>query len=118
MAKRTDWLDFAHQLVKERERIQDGLPPGVECSLSLSDHGYGGATFGVTLLHVESKCSGYGHERTPAKALESAKAKLKAEYEKWQRRPRIAETKALPAARANGQVQYIPFDEDDYDPRG
>lgn len=110
VAKRIDWMDFAHQLDKDLARIQDGLPQGVRCSLSLSAYGDSGAMFGVTLTHGESKCHGHGYARTPAKALEEATAALSKAYAEWQRRPRIAETKVL------GSAKYVPLD-DDFDPR-
>lgn len=88
-AKRVDWMDLAHEIAKERERIQDSLPTGVGCHLSICAYGYSGASYSVSLTHEESQTHGYGSGCTPAKALEDAKANLKEKYEKWQRRPRL-----------------------------
>lgn len=97
MARKTDWLDYAHTLDREREAIADKLPSGVECSLSLHCHG-SGPSFGVRLSHSASRCSGYGSGRTPAKALEDAMDKLQEAYREWSRRPRLVEAKPKPLA--------------------
>lgn len=96
-APRVDWLDHAHTLAKERVRIEESLPRGLEIDLVLSDYGHG-CYYCVTLVHLESKVHGYGRNRTPQKALEDAKAELAKKYAEWQRTPRIAAAKALPAA--------------------
>jgi hypothetical protein len=93
MAKRVDWLDFAHLLDKERVAIEDGLPKGMTVHLSLSAYGYSAAEFSVHLSHRETGVSGYGGGRTPAKALEAAKAELQKKVEEQQRRPRLVEAK-------------------------
>lgn len=98
-ASRVDWMDFSHVFAKERVRIEESLPHGVEVDLTLSDYG-NGCNYCVTLTHSESKVYGYGHGRTPAKALDAAKAELAKKFAEWQRTPRIAAAKALPAAAA------------------
>jgi hypothetical protein len=89
MARKTDWLDFAHKLDREREEIQDTLPPGLECWLTLASYGHGGATFHVHLRHEEMKVDGFGTGRTPAKALEAAKADLVKRGEEQRKRPML-----------------------------
>ncbi len=97
-ASRVDWLDFAHLLSKERLRLEDSLPRGVSASLVLHDYGCGGM-YDVMLSHKESGLHGHGHARTPAKAFEEAKEDLARKYAEQQRRPRLAATKALAAAK-------------------
>lgn len=89
MASKTDWMDFAHKLHKEREAVQDRMPPGVEAALTLCDYGHGSASFAVHLDHRPSECRGYGYGNTPAKALEGAKADLKKRMDEQARRPRV-----------------------------
>lgn len=103
------WLDFAHELSKERQRIDDSLPSGVSCSLVLHDYGNGG-TFDVMLSHKESELHGHGHARTPGKALEEAKADLAKKYAEWKRRPRLAAAKALPAAKPVAKARGVLFE--------
>ena len=95
MASRPDWLDYAHRLFKEREAIQDRLPPGVECTLTLGAYGHT-ASFGVSLTHRDSDLAGYGTGTTPAKALEAAKEDMRKNQAEQQRRPRLVGPRALP----------------------
>lgn len=94
MPPRTDWLDFAHKLDREREAMQDRLPKGVDCSLTLASYEFG-TSYGVSLTHTESKCGGYGTGRTPAKALEDATERLKKNLAEWSRRPRLTVAEPL-----------------------
>lgn len=96
MAKRVDWMDFAHLLRKEREAMQDQAPNGVEVSLHLMSYRFGGADFSVHLAHDESGSSGSGSGSTPAKALEAAKKSLAKEMVKKTQTPRLVAAK--PAA--------------------
>lgn len=96
MAARTDWLDFAHKLDKEREAIHDALPAGVDVTITLSAYGGGGASFMVSLSHAELRLDGWGSGRTPAKALEAAKADMKKKADEQRRRPRLVGPRALP----------------------
>lgn len=99
--KRIDWLDFAHELDREREAMQERLPAGVEVYLTCSTYG-SGAAFSVTLNHRAEgpEAGGWGQGRTPAKALESALADLRKKAAERARRPRLvaAEPAALPPA--------------------
>lgn len=102
--KRIDWMDFAHQLHKERELMQDRMPDGVDCSLTLSCYGEGSARFSVSLKHRESKLSGYGVGTTPAKALDEAKAELAKNAREAQiRSPRVLGT-SRPALAGRGEL--------------
>lgn len=98
MARKPDWLDFAHQLDKEREAMQDALPDGIECTLSLSSHGYGDRRFTVFLNHRASDLGGYGAGSTPAKALAAAKEDMAKNVREKKRPVQIAGAKTLPAA--------------------
>lgn len=98
MPRKPDWMDLAHALDKEREAIQDRLPPGVECFLTLASYGFGGANYSVSLTHRETKLGGYGQGRTPEKALEAAKVNMQEELQKRARRPQlVAAPKTLEA---------------------
>lgn len=106
MARKPDWLDFAHQLHKERVAIAEQLPPGIECSLTLSAYSFSdGARFSVHLTHRESDLAGHGSGSTPAKALEGAVKDLAANRNK---RPQLVvggeKAKALPPARKGGEA--------------
>ena len=99
MAKgKTDWLTFAHLLDRERELIQDALPGGVSCSLSLDAYGHG-AEFTVGIRIEEEQLHACGRGRTPAKALEAAKLRLRELAEARMKTPRLvaSETKAINA---------------------
>lgn len=77
MARKTDWMDFAHVLHKERQAIQDTLPAAFEVSLTLAAYGFdSGAYFSVTLRNPELDLTGHGTGPTPAKALADAKLRL------------------------------------------
>lgn len=91
--KRIDWMDFAFQLDKEREAIQDRLPKGLTLHLSCSAYGYSAAEFSIHLSHRESGVAGYGSGRTPDKALAAAKAELQKNMEEQARKPRLVEAK-------------------------
>lgn len=100
MPRKIGWLDFAHQLRKEREAIQDRLPAGVVCYLTLADYGCGAAEFNVHLRHRELDLSGSGTASTPAKALEAAKADLKQKHAERAKRPQLVTgAKTLPPAK-------------------
>ncbi len=92
--KRIDWIDIAQQLdrlVSDWDEVFTGMR--FYCTLSC----YGGtASFTVGVTHSESKVHGYGDGRTPAKALDAAKADLQKKYDEWLRTPRLeSATKAL-----------------------
>ena len=99
MSRKPDWLDFAHQLHKEREEMQDKMPPGVECDLSLNCYSFGsGPRFVLVLTHRDTKLSGYGTGATPAKALAAAKEDMAKNATERAKRPQLVlEPKALPA---------------------
>lgn len=97
MARKPDWMDFAHVLHKEAEAIRDKLPPGLECYLTLADYGSGSASFAVSLTHRETELNGFGVGNTPAKALEKARESLKKAHEERLKRPQlVTAVKALP----------------------
>lgn len=102
MPREPDWMDFGHALDKKREAIQDSLPAGVECWLSLASYGHGGALFHVTLTHHETGLGGHGSGRTPAKALEAAKEDLAKAVRERKGRPQLVGAKTLPPAKDGG----------------
>lgn len=95
MARRIDWMDFAHTLDKERERIQDMLPEGFRCWITLNCYGHGAAEFHVCINRPEEKIIGSGSARTPEKALVMAKQDFEKQLAEKLRQPRIAS--AVPA---------------------
>jgi hypothetical protein len=100
MPRKIDWLDFAHQLHRERVAIQDTLPAGVEIDLTLSSYSFfEGARFTVHLVHRDSKLGGYGNGPTPAKALDAAGADMEKNLRERNRRPQVVvgTPAALPA---------------------
>jgi len=99
MPRVRDWMDFAHSLYKEREAIQDQLPPGVRCTLSLAAYGYSAGEFSVSLHHDERKIGGFGSGATPSKALEKAKLDLAAKAQEQAGRPQLS-VKVLPSQEA------------------
>jgi hypothetical protein len=99
MARKPDWMDFAHVLHKEAEAIRDKLPPGLECYLTLADYGSGSASFAVSLTHRETELNGFGVGNTPAKALEAAKEDLAKRAREKKKAPQIVSVKTLPAAK-------------------
>ncbi|HEY1189546.1 MAG TPA: hypothetical protein VGE74_18010 [Gemmata sp.] len=98
--KEPDWMDFAHQLDKKREAIQDKLPPGLTVSLSCHASEYGAADFNAHLNHRETSTYGHGSGRTPEKALEAARVDLEKNLREEQKRPALVvatSPKTLPA---------------------
>lgn len=89
MARKPDWMDYAHQLDKEREAIQDKLPPGLTLSLWVRAGEYGAADFTVHLNHRDTSSYGSGSGRTPSKALEAAKADLEKTLREKAKRPAL-----------------------------
>ena len=96
MARKPDWLHVADALDSERQAMQDKLPPGVECSLTLSSYSFGsGARYAVNLSHRETKLDGYGCGSTPAKALAAAKEDMAKNAAERAKRPVLAAAAAL-----------------------
>ena len=94
MARKVDWLDYAHKLDVAREEMQDRLPEGVECSLVLSAYGrYSAAEFCVYLRCKDDDLSASGSGRTVDKALAEAMEDLAKKVAEQQRRPRLVPTK-------------------------
>lgn len=97
MPREPDWMDLAHHLDKKREAMADSLPDGIECSLTLGAYGHSGAYYAVTLRVPAADLTGWGHGRTPAKALEAAKEDLKKSQAERSKRPQLGGAKQLPA---------------------
>lgn len=99
MPREPDWMDFAHALDKKREQMQDALPSGFICCLTLSSYQFGGGRFNVSIWHEDKSkdLNGYGDGATPAKALEAAKEDMKKRAAEKAKRPQLGGAKALPA---------------------
>ncbi len=82
------------------ERIQATLPDGWRCDLSLASYSHGSVpTYGVALEHDSDNIRTYGSGSSPADALEEARRKVQAEYEKRAKTPRLtAPADVKPAA--------------------
>ena len=100
MARKIDWMDFAHALDKQRAEMQDALPEGFVCCLTLASYEYGGGRFSVSLWHRDKAqdLRGYGDGNTPAKAMAAAKEDLAKNLAERSKRPRLESAKTLAPA--------------------
>lgn len=97
MARKPDWLHVADALDTERQAMQDSLPDGFVCCLTLSSYEFGGGRFNVSLWHRDKSrgLSGYGDGSTPAKALAAAKEDLQKNASERAKRPVLAAASPL-----------------------